>query len=150
MASPSDIAPCGINCTTCLAYQRQKNHCDGCKSFSARRHYCSVCKINKCSLLEKTENHLCYECHKFPCQRLKQLNKRYITKYNTSLIENLKAIKTQGMSLFLQSEKEKWTCKNCGLTLCVHREGCKCTKPVKGKHTENQVKVELTGSQAAQ
>jgi hypothetical protein len=88
------IAPCGMNCGTCLAYLREKNRCPGCRIFSADKAV-SVhrCIIIKCIYLEKTKSKFCYECEKFPCKRMKQLDKRYRTKYRTIFIENLLIIK---------------------------------------------------------
>jgi len=52
------IAPCGMNCGTCIAYLRVKNTCPGCrvysddKAVSVRR-----CIIIKCENLAGTTNH---------------------------------------------------------------------------------------------
>jgi hypothetical protein len=119
------IAPCGINCATCLGFLRNKNKCDGCNMESSnRRNYCITCKIKNCQYLSYTASKLCGDCEKFPCTRLKQLDKRYRTKYNSYLIENLKRIKSSGMQEYLKSEELKWVCNNCGGTICVHRGIC--------------------------
>jgi hypothetical protein len=119
------IAPCGINCATCLAYLRKKNTCSGCRSDNAsKRKYCTTCGIKNCIFLSVTESKLCYECTKFPCVRIKHIDKRYRTKYNLSLISNLEKIQEIGLGKFLESENEKWRCNNCGGTICVHRGFC--------------------------
>lgn len=119
------IAPCGINCTSCYAYQRTKKICPGCRGDdSAKSYSCIVCRIKNCILLHQTESKLCYECAKFPCTRLKQLDKRYRLKYHTSLIGNLLRIKEKGIESFLEEEKEHWKCPSCGGMLCIHREEC--------------------------
>ncbi len=119
------IAPCGMNCGTCLAYLREKNRCPGCRKFSEDKAV-SVqrCIITKCICLEKTKSKFCYECENFPCKRMKQLDKRYRTKYRTSFIENLLMIKGNGIAHFLDFESKRRTCQNCGSTLCVHRNFC--------------------------
>jgi hypothetical protein len=123
------IAPCGMNCGTCMAYLRQKNRCPGCrvqdanKAVSVKR-----CIITNCINLEESESKFCYECGKFPCKRLKQLDKRYRTKYNTSFIENLLLIKEKGINEFLSFESKRRTCPNCGSTVCVHRSLCPSCK----------------------
>jgi rubrerythrin len=40
------------------------------------------------------------------------------------LLDNLRIMEMEGISNFLEKEKEKWTCKKCGSFLCVHRETC--------------------------
>ena len=119
------IAPCGMNCGTCIAYLRVKNKCPGCRTFSVDKAV-SVrkCIVVKCINLEKTNSKFCYECTKFPCKRIKQLDKRYRTKYRTSFIENLLMIKENGIADFLDFESRRRTCPNCGSTLCVHRSFC--------------------------
>jgi len=123
------IAPCGINCGTCLAYQREKkNRCHGCSYADLNIPVSRMnCRIKNCENLAKTESKLCVDCQKFPCTRMKQLDKRYRTKYHTSLINNLVTISKTGMESFLSNEARKWSCPNCGSLLSIHRESClKC------------------------
>ncbi len=121
----SQIAPCGMNCGTCIAYIREKNKCPGCRVLSKDKAV-SVqrCIITKCIYLEKTKSKFCYECEKYPCTRMKQLDKRYRTKYNTSFIENLLMIKEKGIAEFLEFESRRRTCTDCGSVLSVHRPYC--------------------------
>ncbi len=131
---PILIAPCGMNCGTCMAYLRVKNHCPGCRVHSDDKQV-SVrqCIIPRCVHLDLTESGYCYECPKFPCRRVKQLDLRYRTKYRTSFIENLVMIRDQGMDAFLVFESRRRTCPVCGAVLCVHRPDCPgCGKPVCG------------------
>lgn len=125
MNDVSLIAPCGLNCGLCLAYLRTKNHCHGCRGEDhGIPAYCRKCIIRNCELLSQTKSKFCYECEKYPCKRLKQLDKRYRTRYHVSLLENLEFIKNKGADKFLTVEKERWTCPECGATLCVHRGFC--------------------------
>ena len=132
------IAPCGMNCSTCLAYLRTKNTCGGCReSDEAIWPSCLKCIVRSCEHLEKTESKFCYECQKFPCRRIKQLDKRYRTRYHVSFIENLLIIKNNGLEKFIQTETEKWRCPSCGGTICVHRWGClKCKTATHVRPTE--------------
>jgi hypothetical protein len=125
------IAPCGMNCGTCLGYLREKNRCPGCRVFSSDKAVSiQRCIIPGCEHLAKTESGFCYECVKFPCRRVKQLDLRYRTKYRTSFMENLIMIRDQGMDAFLAFESRRQTCPKCGAGLCVHRPGCMtCGKP---------------------
>ena len=121
----SQIAPCGMNCGTCIAFLRDKNKCPGCRVYSADKAVSiQRCIIPKCIYLEKTESKFCYDCEKYPCKRIKQLDKRYITRYNTSFIENLKMIKEKGIEEFLIFESKRRTCPHCGSVLSVHRGYC--------------------------
>lgn len=121
----SQIAPCGMNCGTCLGFLREKKKCPGCRvNYGDKAVSVQRCIITKCVFLEKTKSKFCYECEKFPCRRLKQLDKRYRTKYNTSFIENLLMIKEKGIKAFLAFETKRRSCPDCGSTLCVHRTFC--------------------------
>lgn len=117
------IAPCGMNCAICLGYLRDENKCDGCRSKNKK---CRAnCTISNCTNLKKTNSIFCSEkCEKFPCTRLKNLDKRYRTKYNMSMLENLKNIEKLGIRTFIKNEKTKWACSKCGSVICVHRGYC--------------------------
>lgn len=119
------IATCGINCGTCLAYLREKNRCLGCNSSAgSRANHCEVCSIKHCAELKKSGGRFCFSCEKFPCQRIRLLDKRYRTKYGLSLINNLRSIERNGLREFLRNEHERWKCSGCGKTICVHRPDC--------------------------
>ncbi len=124
----SVIAPCGMNCSLCYAFQREKNKCEGCRGKTELiPNSCQRCTIRNCSVNQNNKSKLCYECESYPCQRLKQLDKRYKTKYHMSMIENLEYIKNLGIDKFLSNEEERWKCKNCNSIVCVHHNECpKC------------------------
>ncbi|HED23846.1 MAG TPA: DUF3795 domain-containing protein, partial [Firmicutes bacterium] len=124
------IAPCGMNCSLCLAYQFMKYDLN---KHGFHRKYCPGCiprgencthMGNKCELLGKGKVRFCYECQDFPCKRLKSLDKRYRTKYHLSMIENLGFIKEYGLKVFLEREEEKWRCPECGGMICCHNGLC--------------------------
>jgi hypothetical protein len=123
-----NLAPCGINCGTCRAFLRTKNQCPGCMSDSGPGlESCLKCGIRNCAELRKSESKFCFECSEFPCSRMKHIDKRYKTKYRTSLIQNLNEIKSKGIEKYLLDEPLRWTCKNCDSVLCVHSNLCiKC------------------------
>lgn len=126
------IAPCGMNCRLCLAFQREKKHCPGCRGDDAdKSSSCASCIIQNCNVIQTNQSGFCYECEKFPCLRLRQLDKRYRTKYRMSMLENLEKIKADGLDQFLQQEEDKWKCPDCGGILCVHRLPCPvCSKVI--------------------
>jgi len=119
------IAPCGMNCGICLAYLRKERKCPGCRGVDTDKPITrSRCIIKNCEIIKQSRSGFCFECEKYPCRRLKQLDKRYRTKYSMSMIENLNSIKEIGLSTFLENEKERWHCAQCGGVICVHRGYC--------------------------
>jgi len=127
------IAPCGMNCAICLAYLRTKNHCPGCRgddTYKQASCRSDRCTIVQCTLRQATESGFCYECPKYPCRRMKDLDKRYRTKYRMSMLENLAFIRDTGLNAFVNKETERWRCPTCGTTICVHRKACQnCGEP---------------------
>ena len=123
------IAPCGMNCRLCWAYIRDKNTCPGCRGTnkldgSIPKH-CRTCKIRNCEEINRGKRKYCLvSCDRFPCARLKQLDKRYRTKYGMSMIENLRMINESGIRHFIRNEKKKWICPECGEMMSVHKPTC--------------------------
>ena len=121
----SHIAPCGMNCALCIGFQRKKNKCQGCNgNEQTKPQSCRTCTIVMCEKRLATKSGFCYDCPTFPCTRMKNLDKRYRTKYGMSMFENLAFIQKNGLEAFIQAEKEKWRCGECGATLSVHRDHC--------------------------
>ncbi|AKM82630.1 TPA: hypothetical protein DD449_01170 [Candidatus Berkelbacteria bacterium] len=113
------IASCGMNCGICKFYLREKDGCPGCHV--QPKETCLKCRIRIC---EKHTGDFCYDCKEFPCQRLKNLDKRYRSKYNMSEIENLHFIRENGMEKFLEKENKKWACSKCGGVISCHTQEC--------------------------
>jgi hypothetical protein len=119
------IAPCGMNCALCLGYTREKNKCPGCRFITETNRISTVrCRIKNCEHLNRNGDKYCGTCGKYPCKRLKDLDKRYRTKYGMSMIDNLNSIQKNGIRSFVKNEKERWKCRSCGELLCVHRKEC--------------------------
>ena len=124
------ISPCGMNCDLCSGYLALKNdvknkgikmpYCSGCRP---RNKKCAFLK-KRCDLLLKNKVRYCYECNKFPCDKLQRIDKRYRTFYRMSMIENLNFIKEKGIEKFLEQEKLKWKCPNCGGIISCHNGIC--------------------------
>ena len=129
--APDLIAPCGMNCGVCSARLRAKNTCEGCRSQSALiPKYCTVCRIRNCEEIAASASGFCFECAGFPCTRLRQLDKRYRTRYGMSMIENLESIRDRGLDRFVDSERVRWTCSACGQLITVHKPSCiHCGEP---------------------
>jgi hypothetical protein len=113
------IAPCGMDCAICMAFLREKNRCWGC--YAANRKCSRHCTIAACMQVKDRYRHTCDD---FPCRRLRQLDTRYRTKYRMSMLDNLAAIRKDGIRAFVKSEKERWTCTSCGGTIDVHHYRC--------------------------
>jgi hypothetical protein len=119
------IAPCGINCGICSGHLRTKNTCPGCRAMTADGPtYCRTCSIRTCAIFEDSGSKYCFDCFRFPCPRLRQLDKRYRTRYGTSILANLEYIRRNGIRKFVASERQRWACPHCGGLMCVHRAEC--------------------------
>ena len=121
------IAPCGINCGTCVAFfgytmsgKKRKHSCSGCW---ARKNQCAFIK-KKCKKLANKKLDYCFECNDFPCEVLEKLDSHYVEKYGMSLVENLKDIRREGINGYLKYEEERWKCPSCEGVICVHNKKC--------------------------
>jgi hypothetical protein len=116
------IAPCGMNCSLCYAFLREKNNCPGCRESDEKKALsCRRCIIKNCRELIKLNIKYCSDkCGKYPCQRLINLDKRYKNKYMMSMIENLEYIKGNGIRKFLINEERRWIKGN--KLFCVHNK----------------------------
>lgn len=123
--TPNLIAPCGINCGVCMAYLGDKNKCPSCRVEDKNKPKTRLCcKIKNCEELKKKKLKYCSSCAIFPCEKINHLDKRYQTKYDTSVIENQENIKKSGIRKFIKNEIKKWTCLKCGGTICMHKRFC--------------------------
>jgi hypothetical protein len=124
------IAPCGMDCNVCSGYLALKHdvrtkgvkmaYCKGCRP---RDKQCAFLK-KRCDLLLNNKVEFCYECEDFPCKNLEHIDKRYRTLYHMSLVDNLAFIKEHGLPEFLEHQKQKWQCPDCGDTICCHNGIC--------------------------
>lgn len=116
------VAPCGMNCRLCRAYNREKKACPGCNGEDRlKSKSCAACRIKNCRTRKAA---YCFTCGKYPCAALNRLDKRYRTKYRMSMIDNLEYIKKSGIRKFITNEETRWACPKCGELLCVHKEYC--------------------------
>ena len=119
------VASCGMNCRVCIAYLRENNKCVGCRGADINKPVTRVrCKIKTCKTFQNGKTKFCFECKEFPCDNLIHLDRRYRTKYNMSMIENLEYIRDFGIKKFLRNEDLRWTCSHCAGTICVHKGSC--------------------------
>jgi hypothetical protein len=116
------IAPCGMNCSLCVAYLREKNKCPGCRLIKNDKSISRlICKIKNCDVIRENNWKYCsVKCKEFPCDRLKSLDKRYRAKYKMSMIDNLGDIEKKGIRKFIHMEENKWIRGN--KIFCVHNK----------------------------
>ncbi len=124
------VAPCGLICDICVGFQRKKNRCPGCTGIGNKTTHCMKCSILNCPEKQGVSSRPCNGCSRYPCKRLKSLEKRYKTKYGESLMENFQKIEELGLDQFLLETEKEWTCPSCGALLSVHRSEClQCKAP---------------------
>lgn len=132
------VAPCGMNCAICsryLAYVNNlnKSQCAGCH---ASNYMCSYL-FGKCtginSALEgEATAKFCFECDQYPCREINRMDKRYRNNYKMSVIENLEAIKKNGIMQFIDDQYKAYNCPKCGELISIHNKKCfKCHKITK-------------------
>lgn len=122
-----------MNCGLCMAKLREKNRCLGCRVPDPEMPVSRArCQIRTCEILPlKGWRYCCDKCEKYPCRRLRDLDKRYRTKYHMSMIENLENIGELGIRAFVRNERARWACPACGEVICVHSGRCSaCGKVV--------------------
>ena len=116
------VAPCGMNCRICMAYLRGANKCPGSRGTDANKLITRArCKIKRCKGFQKGRTEYCFRGKDFPCDILRHLDKRYRTKYEMSMIDNLRNIKDFSIREFLKNEGLRWTCSQCAGTICVQK-----------------------------
>ncbi len=117
------FAPCGMNCKVCYKHCYTKKPCEGClKSDEGKPEHCRKCKIKAC--VKQKGLTYCYECNEYPCKLIKNLEKSYNTRYGASLVENSRFVKANGLAVFMEQQKEKYTCPNCGGIISIHDSEC--------------------------
>lgn len=117
------IAPCGVNCLACSAHLDDKRPCPGCRApvGTITRKSCQNCTKKKCAFDQGLQ--WCFECGRFPCARIKSLNKRYQENYHVDLVQNGMDAK-RDMAAFLQAQKARFTCDACGGVIDQHHGRC--------------------------
>ena len=122
------IAPCGLDCSICKRALTETNPCPGCLGPDENKpEFCRErCRIILCR--KRTDNgyHFCDECPDYPCTDVMEKENRYTSKYPLyeSPGKNLRDIRELGMEKFLENEREKFTCKECGHVVSVHTGVC--------------------------
>ncbi len=122
---PLIIAPCGINCSLCRSYQRERLPCPSCRGGDTHKgKACLNCRIKNCEELNAEGLSFCFSCDRYPCKVESHLDERYRRRYGVSVLANLERIQAVGVTDFLGEEAAKWRCPECGARLCMHKPQC--------------------------
>lgn len=107
----------------CSAHLDVNNPCPSCTTPREKhtRKGCRDCLKKKCAIEKGIR--WCFECERFPCTKIKSLDKRYKQNYAVDLTENGFKAK-ESMSSFLQEQKRRFTCNNCGGVIDQHHKKC--------------------------
>ena len=128
MFTPEMIAPCGLDCSICKRAHDKETPCPGCSGPDGNKPaFCSEkCGIILCAKRKENGYKFCDECLDYPCEDVKEKEKRYTSKYPLyeSPAKNLRDIRELGMEKFLENERKQWTCKECGGVISVHSGAC--------------------------
>lgn len=117
------LAPCGMNCSFCYVHHKKKKPCSGCRSTNGNKpKSCRNCRIKDC--ISSRYYTYCSECDDYPCTLIKNLDRSYRTRYTESLIDNLSEISKKGADCFIEAQKKKYTCPDCGNYLNMHDKLC--------------------------
>lgn len=101
--------------------------CVGCRNEGYKGEYCAnLCKIVKCEIRKTLHDGVCDKCPQYPCREIVDKECWYANAYPMieSLMGNLAFIEENGIEKFLQREKVRWTCSDCGGCISVHDGAC--------------------------
>lgn len=122
------IAPCGLDCSVCIARLEYNPPCPGCWSDGEGKpeHCARLCEIAFCEHRKDLEDGYCDKCEHYPCTHILRMEEKYQNEYplKESLMGNLSEMRRLGMDEFLRNENAKWRCSHCGGVLCVHTGKC--------------------------
>ena len=123
MIEPGMIAPCGVNCLACSAHLDARRSCPGCRApvDEIARKSCRNCAKKRCAFEKGLQ--WCFECDRFPCNRIKSLDERYRRNYGVDLVKNGLDAK-RDIHAFLRAQRQRFTCESCGGVIDQHRRQC--------------------------
>ena len=124
----SMIAPCGLNCALCKRALLADDLCPGCNGPDEHKpDYCATkCGVPRCEKRKTLPDRFCDQCPDYPCADIMEKETRYANAYRMleSPIGNLAYIRQHGMEAFLKRETERYTCPDCGGTICIQQSVC--------------------------
>jgi len=103
--------------------------CSGCKTNSLYEG-CRRCGIRACAAEKKVE--ACILCSEYPCglvnERLQMVERiKNVLPHCAVMFKNLDSLKEQGQAFWLEEQRKKWSCPDCGTPFTWYQEKCdKC------------------------
>lgn len=145
-------AYCGLCCGACPVLKANENGtlqevartweedpddlvCHGCKT-DVVCVYCNTCDFKKCA--ESKHVDFCFQCPEYPCSALAafQADDR---PHHSVIFENLKTIQEHGVDVWLEQQKSRWKCPECGTSFCWYDETCStCGAPLYNSKKEEE------------
>lgn len=144
---------CGIYCGACefnralldpsikktlsrtLNLAEEDVYCKGCGDLDEHS-YGKGCKTATCC--DNHHVHFCHDCDEYPCNEIKEM---LLDPYphHHSVIIDLDRMKEVGTDRWLEEQKKRWSCKNCGESFCWYTKKCKkCGEKVISYCKENE------------
>ena len=133
------IAPCGMNCGICLAYLREKRNCPGCRGDDTSKSVsCLSCIIKNCEVIKTNKSGFCFECAEYPCHHYNRLKELSSQRPHLRLQpRELERVKELGEQRWLEHQKKRWSCPECGQMFAWYDEKCsECGAKVKSSVDE--------------
>ena len=121
------FAPCGMNCLVCYKHCYHKKPCAGClNSDIGKPEHCRKCKIKDC--IKGKGLSYCFECTDYPCKLIKNLEKSYNKRYQTSLMTNSEFVRQHVWKGSWNSRKRNILVQNVGVSFLSMTESVASVK----------------------
>lgn len=95
--------------------------CHGCKT-ETNAVYCKTCDIKQCA--ENKQIDFCFQCAEYPCTRLVEFRNDEFP-HHSVIFRNLEIIQKKGAKKWLEEQKLRWSCPECGTKFAWYDETCK-------------------------
>jgi predicted RNA-binding Zn-ribbon protein involved in translation (DUF1610 family) len=101
--------------------------CWGCKT-DLLFEGCRRCGIRACAAEKKVE--ACILCSEYPCQlvqeRILMMERiKEVLPHCAVMFKNLDSLKEQGLGFWLEEQKNKWSCPDCGALFTWYQKECR-------------------------
>lgn len=101
--------------------------CHGCKS-GVVFEGCGGCGIRKCARERQVD--FCFECGEYPCSRIDEMRAniekfKKILPHTGAIVNDLPEIQRQGKAVWLENQRQYWSCEKCGAPVTWYQKRCK-------------------------